>query len=152
MIKALYKQMKKSGFRSKKGVTLIELVVTIVVMCIVITGVASGIVISQDIIVNNNLRDLASSQAQTLTDELMEMVKGVSPQTVSRQDMDYLLKDSDAKQIDTSAEFDGEQKKQYKITYSSSGSVKGYIIEVAVYYQGDKCVTNKAFSPAEIIR
>lgn len=149
---ALFKTLKPDKVKSKKGLTLVELIVTIAIFVIVLVGVLAGITTSQTIMTNNNLKEKASSQAQTITDEIMGIVKGVKDEIVEGQDISSLLSVSSAKRIKEGTEFNEKNGNvQYKINYTNKDNVKGYLIQVAVFYDGEKYVQNTGFSPVEVI-
>ena len=50
--------------KSKKGVTLVELIAAVAVIAIVVVGTVSGVVLAQQNILNDSLKEQASLKAQ----------------------------------------------------------------------------------------
>lgn len=138
--------------KSKKGFTLLEVLLSLVIFVIVIVGVVSGVVLSQNIIIDNNFQNKASSQAQELADELMEMVKGQNNADVNSIDFNTIYNGT-AKKLSSSDNFayDANNLKQFKITYDDSKAIKGYVIDVTVYVDAKHFAEVTAFAPANVI-
>ena len=58
--------------KSKKGVTLVELIAAVAVIAIVVVGTVSGVVLAQQNILNDSLKEQASLKAQQVADTLVE--------------------------------------------------------------------------------
>lgn len=64
--------------RSKKGVTLVELIAAIAIIAIVVVGTVTGVVLAQQNIINDSLKEKASLQAQQIADALVAEFSGHS--------------------------------------------------------------------------
>lgn len=62
--------------KSKKGVTLVELIAAVAVIAIVVVGTVSGVVLAQQNILNDSLKEQASLKAQQVADTLVEKMSG----------------------------------------------------------------------------
>lgn len=66
---------KKQFYRSRKGVTLVELVVAMTIIVIVFAGVVSGIAHGYATTLNNVTVDKASAKSQSITDDILTELK-----------------------------------------------------------------------------
>lgn len=63
---------------NKKGATLVELIAAIAIIAMVITAAVTGIVFSQQSVLQDTQREDASMQAQKISDELLAEMSGKS--------------------------------------------------------------------------
>lgn len=62
--------------QSKRGVTLVELIAAIAIIAIVVVGTVTGVVLAQQNIINDSLKEKASLQAQQIADALASEFSG----------------------------------------------------------------------------
>lgn len=148
--------------KTKKGLTLVELIVTVALLAIVTAAVVTGVVVSQAIIADNNRRELASARAREIADDIVECLKGVDTEAGVSMD---LLKNIDATYVSNPTQFplalndDGANQFQYTLEFVSPDvttadaatvKVRGTKIRVAAYSltKDKKPLIYEAFTPA----
>lgn len=120
-----------------------EVLAAVLILAVVVTGVLTGIGLSQRTILSESSRETAAAQAQSLTDTLLEKLHGAenaAPETVSVSGAAYVA---------PSAFPDPSKGLQYTFESVSAGAVAGYRIRTAAYFTdstGKKAVQLTAFA------
>lgn len=84
-----YFKMKKS----KKGLTLVEILCAVFVLAIVFVGVLNAVAFSRQMVFTNNSKEKASFKGQLVADEIFSIVSGSDPDTVSVEDISTKIAD-----------------------------------------------------------
>lgn len=132
-----------SKWRSKKGSSLVEVLAAVLILAVVVTGVLTGIGLSQRVILSEGAQGTAAAQAQDLADRLIEKLHGVSsaaPGSITADGAVY---------VEPGAFPDSSKGLQYTFEAVSVGAVGGYRIQTAAYYtdsSGKKAVQLTAFA------
>ena len=79
--------------KSKKGMTLVEVVCSVMVLAIVFVGVLNAVAFSRQMVFSNNSREKASFKGQLVADEIFSLATGYNPDT---QEEELRTKLSDA--------------------------------------------------------
>ncbi len=69
--------------KSKKGVTLVEVLCSVLILAIVFAGVLNAVAFSQQMVYTDNVRDKASDISQLVADEVMNICTGKDPEDTS---------------------------------------------------------------------
>lgn len=149
---------------NKKGVTLVELIAAIAIIAIVVVGTVTGVVLAQQNIINDSLKEKASLQAQQVADALVAEFSGHPFSENYRMANSGIDPDliGGAKYCDvTEANFPSNTEPsavQYTVLElaennpqgaSSDIKMAGTRILVAVYYKDKNYITAEAFAPQE---
>lgn len=67
--------------KSKKGMTLVEVVCSVIVLAIVFVGVLNAVAFSRQMVLTNNAREKASFKGQLVADEIFSLATGYDPDT-----------------------------------------------------------------------
>ena len=67
--------------KSKKGMTLVEVVCSVIVLSIVFVGVLNAVAFSRQMVFSNNSREKASFKGQLVADEIFSIATGYNPDT-----------------------------------------------------------------------
>lgn len=166
--------------KSKKGFTLLELMVTIIILVLVITAVVAGVVLSQQVVVDNNLKEKVSAQGSETADLLITTFKGTPYDDLVKSDGTPTDKFLDLQKDDVATPkkdklsslkfikntdnfaYDSSNPIQYKlekVTGADSikngntvSSVDGIKITVCVYYEnGQKSLKVNGFAASNAI-
>lgn len=91
--------------RSKKGLTLVEVICAIFVLAIVFVGVLNAVAFSRQMVFTNNAREKASFKGQLVSDEIFSTVSGSDPDSVSIDEInakiaDVINNDADPQNLD----------------------------------------------------
>lgn len=148
--------------KSKKGVTLVELIVAVAVIAIVVVGTVTGVVLAQQNILNDSLKEQASLKAQQVADTLVEKLSG-KPYTENYANAAAIPSseiEGAAYSLQAEANFPAsrsggeiqfaiyEMEAQNNASGESSGiQIAGTKILVAVYYKDNSHITVEAFAP-----
>ena len=68
--------------KSKKGLTLVEVLCAIFVLAIVFVGVLNAVAFSRQMVFSNNSREKASFRGQLVADEVLSICTGLNPTNV----------------------------------------------------------------------
>lgn len=140
--------------KTKKGVTLVELIAAIAILSMVVIGTVTAVVLAQQAMLGDNLQENASLQAQQIADALLEEMSGKSFANNADEAVRYnpdLLNGAVYVEAGAFPETKTVGKAQYTIREQSASAgkttVTGTAITVAVYYSDTKYVTIDAFAP-----
>lgn len=140
--------------KTKKGVTLVELIAAIAILSMVVIGTVTAVVLAQQAMLGDNLQENASLQAQQIADALLEEMSGKSFANNADEAVRYnpdLLNGAVYVEAGAFPETKTVGGAQYTIREQSASagmtSVTGTAITVAVYYSDTEYVTIDAFAP-----
>lgn len=160
MLKKLKRYLKRTS-KSKKGMSLVEIIVALMIVSIVIAGVTSGLSFSYNTVLKDGMVDEASSTAQDMMDILTHTLKSnnrtilknnnyMNVTIISELSMssigDSPNYDDDAVYVTANQAaisgfpqaYNGSNSRQFTIKPSTctigSATVNGFEVKVAVYY------------------
>ena len=148
--------------KSKKGVTLVELIAAVAVIAIVVVGTVSGVVLAQQNILNDSLKEQASLKAQQVADTLVEKMSGkpytdnyASAAAIPSSELEGAAYSMQAESNFPNSRGDGEiqfavyemEAKNNASGISSGIQIAGTRILVAGYYKDNSYITVEAFAP-----
>ena len=150
--------------KSRKGVTLVELIVAVAVIAIVVVGTVTGVVLAQQNILNDSLKEQASLKAQQIADTLVEKLSGTSysenyanAASIPSDELEGAAYSLQAESNFPNSRGGGEiQFAIYELQAQNNTSgestgiqVAGTRIKVAVYYKDNSFITVEAFAPED---
>lgn len=148
--------------KRRKGVTLVELIVAIAVIAIVVVGAVTGVVLAQQNILNDSLKEQASLKAQQVADTLVEKMSGKTytenysgAAVIPSEEIEGAVYRHQAENTFPNSRDDGEiqfavyeMEAQNNTAGESSGiQVAGTRILVAAYYKDNSFIMVEAFAP-----
>ncbi len=148
--------------KSKKGVTLVELIVAVAVIAIVVVGTVTGVVLAQQNILNDSLKEQASLKAQQVADTLVEKMSGkpytenyANAAAIPSAEIEGAAYSLQAENNFPASRSVGEiQFAVYEMEARNNASgessgiqIAGTRILVAVYYKDSSYITVEAFAP-----
>ena len=126
--------------KRKKGFSLVEVVASAAILCVVTIAVIGSIGVARQSVLSDTAKESAAASAQAIADTLMAELS--TSQTPSAADLEAL---TGAKKVASFSADNGE--KQFAYTKYTSGGVAGYRIRVVVYYDnGRNSVAMSAFA------
>lgn len=133
--------------KSRKGTTMVEVVLSVLLLALVVTAVLTVMGFSQRLILSNSSETKAAAQAQEITDALITRLH-------STKESDFeSLEVCGAKYVEKDKFPLAEEDKQFTVSsVQDEDGVDGYKIETAVYFSDGKdrkCVRLSAFSAKE---
>ncbi len=153
--------LKKSN-KSKKGITLVEVLVALAITSIVVAGVTSGLSFSYNTILKDGMVDTASSAAQDMMDTIVHSVQRQNGNNIDEAYIKYtLIPELNVSGVGTDKaytddvvyidwltassgfpqQYDDTKKnsRQFTIKATTVDGIKGYEVKVAVcyYFNGD---------------
>lgn len=141
--------------RSRKGMTLVEVIAAVAILAVVVTSVVAGISFSQRAVLSQGSQSAAAAEAQNLADQLISKLHGLDESKLDTVSISGAAKITGATFPDASS----AQDLQYTVstvhdnTLSGTGTdVSGYRIKVAAAYRdggGRKFVQLTAFAAKE---
>ena len=143
---------KFSKLRSKKGTTMVEVLVSVLILAIVVVAVLTTISFSQRTIVSGSSQSKAAADAQTIADALISQLNTDDAPTVEGNKIEGAV------YVEQNTFPQATPDKQFTIitinskTSGNTDKVDGYRIKTAVYYTnstGRKCVQMTAFAAAK---
>jgi prepilin-type N-terminal cleavage/methylation domain-containing protein len=139
--------------KSKKGVTLVEVIAAVAILAVVVTAVVAGISFAQRTVLSQGSQSSAAAQAQNLADQLIAKLHGLDESklgTVSISGAAKIASGSTFPNVSSSQDLQYTVSTVHDNALSGSGSsVSGYRIKVAVAYRdsgGRKFVQMTAFA------
>jgi len=78
--------------KSKKGLTLVEVICAMFVIMIVFVGVLNAVAFSRQMVFSNNSRESASYKGQLVADEIFSLATGCDPDSISEAELSDKLK------------------------------------------------------------
>lgn len=78
--------------KSKKGLTLVEVICAMFVLMIIFVGVLNAIAFSRQMVFSNNSRENASYKGQLVADEIFSLATGYDPDTMTEDELSDKLK------------------------------------------------------------
>lgn len=139
-------------WKSKQGVSLVEVIAAVAILAVVVTSVVAGISFSQRSVLSQGSQSAAAAEAQNLADQLIAKLHGLDESKLDTVSVSGAAKITGSTFPDQTS----DQDKQYAISAVSdkalsahSGDVSGYRIKVAVAYRdggGRKFVNFTAFA------
>lgn len=142
----------KKKNKSKKGISLVEVIVALTIVSIVLAGVTSGLSFSYNTILKDGMVDTASSAAQDMIDTIAHSLKD-QHQNVANAPYSYITGSispelsyngigsaySDPVVFVTPgasfpAAYNGTNGRQFTIEKKTVDGIKGFLVKVAVYY------------------
>ena len=144
--------------RSKKGATLVELIVAVVVIALVVAASVSAIVISQNSVFTDTKKEEASMKAQGIADEILVEMSG-KPFSTNESGIGVI---DGAKFIDNETDFPKKSNGnvQYIVTEETvstgiitgtGANILGTKIHVAVFYNEVDYIITESFAPESVI-
>ena len=143
---------KFSNLRSKKGTTMVEVLVSVLILAIVVVAVLTTISFSQRTIVSGSSQSKAAADAQTIADMLISQLNNNAVSIIQDNTI------ASAVYVDKNDFPKATLEKQFTIIPINStdpansanpDNIDGYQIKTAVYYTdstGRKCVQMTAFA------
>lgn len=139
-------------WKSKQGVTLVEVIAAVAILAVVVTSVVAGISFSQRAVLSQGSQSDAAAQAQNLADQLIAKLHGLDESKLDTVSVSGAAKITGAAFPDLTS----NQDSQYTISTvqddaisAHAGDIAGYRIKVAVAYRdagGRKFVRFTAFA------
>lgn len=133
-------------WRSKQGVSLVEVIAAVAILAVVVTSVVAGISFSQRSVLSQGSQSDAAARAQNLADQLIAKLHGLDESKLNTVSVSGAAKITGATFPDQTS----TQDIQYAIsTVNDPGDIPGYRIKVAVAYRdggGRKFVRFTAFA------
>ncbi len=139
--------------RSRKGMTLVEVIAAVAILAVVVTSVVAGISFSQRAVLSQGSQSGAAAQAQNLADQLISKLHGLDESKLDTVSISGAAKIASGS---TFPDASSTQDLQYTVstvhdnTLSGTGTdVSGYRIKVAAAYRdggGRKFVQLTAFA------
>lgn len=145
--KRLFTRLRRAA-RSRKGVTLVEMICAVTILALVVVAVMGVLSLSRTTILKDNTQDAASAQAQEVMDVLMASLSDLP--NASPADVEADLLALDAVYAPSTAGFaakNGAKQYTFARTLPDAHGIYGYNIYVAVFYSGDSSVTLNSFVP-----
>ncbi len=155
------------GKGSKKGATLIELIVAIIIIAIVVGGTVTAVVFSQQSVLTDSTEENASMEAQSIADELLTEMSNRSFElnedaalhsgslsSVGEANYIYVVDE-----IDFPLSVASGGMKQFTIVKDSKSvltadgksiPIEGTKIIVAIYHSGGGYIEYEAFAPEKM--
>jgi len=78
--------------KSKKGLTLVEVICAMFVLMIIFVGVLNAIAFSRQMVFSNNSRENASYKGQLVADEIFSLATGYDPDSMTEDELSEKLK------------------------------------------------------------
>lgn len=130
---------RKNQMKKKKGFSLVEVVASAAILCVVAIAVIGSIGAARQSVLSNTAKESAAASAQAIADTLMaELSVSQTPDAAALETL------TGAKKVASFSAENGE--KQFAYEHVASG-VKGYRIRVVVYYgNGRNSVAMSAFA------
>lgn len=135
-------------FKSRKGITLVEMICSVAILAVVAVTALGAISLSRTSILKGNTEDAASAQAQQIMDVLMANLTALPD-----AGPDELPGDMDAlgavySPVRPFSYEKGERQYYFQKTPVDANGVYGYNLYVAVYYSGGSgCATLNSYIP-----
>ena len=143
---------KLKKLRSRKGMTLVEVIAAVAILAVVVTSVVAGISFSQRAVLSQGSQSAAAAEAQNLADELISKLHGLDESKLDTVSISGAAEITGAAFPDVSS----AQDLQYTVSTvhdntlsGTGGGIDGYRIKVAAAYRdggGRKFVQLTAFA------
>jgi Tfp pilus assembly protein PilV len=137
-------------FKSQKGTSLVEVIASVFILAIVVSGVVLTMNFSQQTILSKTSRNNAAAEAQAVADVLIDKLKSEDAETVKKETINgaCFIEKTKFPSVKNDKQFTFYEVKD---KVNNKKYIEGYRIKTAVYYDdgGSKCVEMTAFTAKE---